>query len=403
MWFLLTSTHLAIVMEYASGEELFERLCNARQFSEDEEEVTQLLNMTKLEMHRAVQSGGRSPKPLNGPTSTHSLKSGSDNIENSSSFGAQGRLVDFEGVGRLMQLMQPDSADKKIDLAGRIVLVDAIALTDLYDCLGWFVQLRGLPVLDEWLQAKLVIEICLKKVILLVDISASVVNLVQEEDRSNSRCLSASPPRGSRQSAQDRSNLRCSSESSSGKQLPTPAANRRSPLDSGFASILNLRFDQKLTALKKAYADIILNRAKEVAVRIMVSEQKATCFQFITKKYSSAKKQLEAAPATVCAAFSSQLPFSALQYLFLENMQVISCDEINTFLQSCVGDLTASILWRNAVNARANHLVPAVLQNPIHTAFCKRMQAICIQVADWLAMLISKDQIAVWRRKPSRD
>ncbi|TKY50385.1 mediator of RNA polymerase II transcription subunit 26c [Spatholobus suberectus] len=32
------------------------------------------------------------------------------------------------------------------------MLVDVISLTDRYDCLSWFVQLRGLPVLDEWLQ-----------------------------------------------------------------------------------------------------------------------------------------------------------------------------------------------------------------------------------------------------------
>lgn len=38
-------------------------------------------------------------------------------------------------------------------------------------------------------------------------------------------------------------------------------------------------FDQKLTALKKAYADIILNTAKEAAARIMVSERKASRFQ----------------------------------------------------------------------------------------------------------------------------
>jgi len=38
-------------------------------------------------------------------------------------------------------------------------------------------------------------------------------------------------------------------------------------------------FDQKLTALKKAYADIILNTAKEAAARILVSERKSTHFQ----------------------------------------------------------------------------------------------------------------------------
>lgn len=36
---------------------------------------------------------------------------------------------------------------------------------------------------------------------------------------------------------------------------------------------------QRLTALKKAYADIILNTAKEAAARIMVSERKALRFQ----------------------------------------------------------------------------------------------------------------------------
>lgn len=38
---MLTPTHLAIVMEYAAGGELFERICNAGRFSEDE--VDQLL------------------------------------------------------------------------------------------------------------------------------------------------------------------------------------------------------------------------------------------------------------------------------------------------------------------------------------------------------------------------
>lgn len=38
IWFqvILTPTHLAIVMEFASGGELFERICNAGRFSEDE-------------------------------------------------------------------------------------------------------------------------------------------------------------------------------------------------------------------------------------------------------------------------------------------------------------------------------------------------------------------------------
>uniref|UniRef100_A0A2P2MVM5 Uncharacterized protein LOC103329902 n=1 Tax=Rhizophora mucronata TaxID=61149 RepID=A0A2P2MVM5_RHIMU len=148
-----------------------------------------------------MQSGGRSPKPLNGPTSATQSKPNSDSAQNSSSFSShskgkkrergdqvldlskrerlsksedgdlgqskgnehvlkseiakitdKGGLVDFEGVEKLVQLMQPDSADKRIDLASRIMLVDVVAGTDRLDCLVQFVQLKGLLVLDEWLQ-----------------------------------------------------------------------------------------------------------------------------------------------------------------------------------------------------------------------------------------------------------
>ncbi|XP_042499006.1 uncharacterized protein LOC122077207 isoform X2 [Macadamia integrifolia] len=169
--------------------------------NERQEEVDQLLDKTRLEMHAAVQSGGRSPKPLNGPTSTPTIKPGSDSVQNSAtSLPSQGKgkkrergdlgsepikrerssktddgdsghcrpenmlkseiakitdkggLVDFEGVEKFVQLMQPDRAEKKIDLAARIMLADVIAATDKFDCLNRFVQLKGLPVLDEWLQ-----------------------------------------------------------------------------------------------------------------------------------------------------------------------------------------------------------------------------------------------------------
>ncbi|KAF8399305.1 hypothetical protein HHK36_015170 [Tetracentron sinense] len=169
--------------------------------NERQEEVDQLLDKTRIEMHGVVQSGGRSPKPLNGPISTPQVKAGSDSVQNSATSltsqvkgkkrerGDQGSdpikrerslktddgdsgqfrpenilkseiakitdkggLVDFEGVEKLVQLMQPDRGEKKIDLCVRIMLVDAIAATDRVDCLGWFVQLKVLPVLDEWLQ-----------------------------------------------------------------------------------------------------------------------------------------------------------------------------------------------------------------------------------------------------------
>ncbi|KAA8530269.1 hypothetical protein F0562_004978 [Nyssa sinensis] len=168
---------------------------------ERQEEVDNLLDKTRIEMYGAVQSGGRSPKPLNVPTGTPQLKPGSDSVQNNtSSFASQvkgkkrdrsdqgsdpvkrerlskiddadsgqsrpehmmkseiakitdkGGLVDFEGVERLVQLMQPNNTEKKIDLPCRIMLVDVISVTDRFDCLVRFVQLRGLPVLDEWLQ-----------------------------------------------------------------------------------------------------------------------------------------------------------------------------------------------------------------------------------------------------------
>ncbi|XP_022736747.1 mucin-19-like isoform X2 [Durio zibethinus] len=169
--------------------------------NERQEEVDQLLYKRRLEMHATVQPGGRSPKPMNGPTSTSQLKPGSDSVQNSaSSFPSQGKgkkrergdqgsepvkrertskmddgdsshgrpeinlkseiakvtekggLEDSEGVERLVQLMVPERNEKKIDLVSRSMLAGVIAATDKFDCLSRFVQLRGLPVFDEWLQ-----------------------------------------------------------------------------------------------------------------------------------------------------------------------------------------------------------------------------------------------------------
>ncbi|XP_057995602.1 uncharacterized protein LOC110660483 isoform X2 [Hevea brasiliensis] len=152
-------------------------------------------------MHATVQPGGRSPKAMNGPMSTSQLKPGSDSVHNSASsfpsqvkgkkrergdqgsepvkrersskmddgdpghsrpesiwkseiatFTEKGGLVDFEGVEKLVQLMLPEKNEKRIDLVGRSILAGVIAATEKFDCLNLFVQLRGLPVLDEWLQ-----------------------------------------------------------------------------------------------------------------------------------------------------------------------------------------------------------------------------------------------------------
>ncbi|KAK7350596.1 hypothetical protein VNO77_09392 [Canavalia gladiata] len=166
-----------------------------------QEEVDQLLYKTRVEMHATVQPGGRSPKPMSSPTSTSQLKSVSDSVQNSaSSFPShikgrkrervdqgsepvkrersiknedgdsgnfrhdnilkteiakiteKGGLADTQGVEKLVQLMVPDRNEKKIDLTSRSLLAAVIAATDKLDCLSQFVQLRGLPVFDEWLQ-----------------------------------------------------------------------------------------------------------------------------------------------------------------------------------------------------------------------------------------------------------
>ncbi|KAJ0049372.1 hypothetical protein Pint_15392 [Pistacia integerrima] len=162
-----------------------------------QEEIDQLLYKTRVEMHATVPPGGRSPKPMNGPTSTSQLKPGSDSVQNSASsfpsqvkgkkrergdqgcepvkrerssrmedgdsghnrmdslkseiakFTDKGGLVDYDGVEKLVQLMTPE---KKIDLVCRSMLAGVVAGTEKFDCLNWFVQLKGLPVYDEWLQ-----------------------------------------------------------------------------------------------------------------------------------------------------------------------------------------------------------------------------------------------------------
>ncbi|KAI3454533.1 hypothetical protein Pfo_011196 [Paulownia fortunei] len=169
--------------------------------NERQEEVDQLLYKTRTEMHGTMQPGGRSPKQVNGPSSASLLKPGSDNIQNSgTSFPSQvkgkkrergdhaadpvkrerssriddgdsaqykpesslksdiaritekGGVVDLEGVEKLVQLMQPDRMERKVDLISRSMLASVIAATEKVECLNRFVQLRGLLVLDEWLQ-----------------------------------------------------------------------------------------------------------------------------------------------------------------------------------------------------------------------------------------------------------
>ncbi|XP_018455035.2 uncharacterized protein LOC108826153 [Raphanus sativus] len=164
---------------------------------ERQQEVDNLLRKTRTRM--TLQQGGRSPKSTNSPT-TSQVKTGTEGMQNSSSSSSQGkgrkrergdqgsesvkrerpsriddggfgfvrtesslkseiakitergRLVDSEGVEKLVQLMVPEKNEKKTDLIGRSILASVVAATDKFDCLSRFVQLRGLPVFDEWLQ-----------------------------------------------------------------------------------------------------------------------------------------------------------------------------------------------------------------------------------------------------------
>ncbi|KDP39977.1 hypothetical protein JCGZ_03508 [Jatropha curcas] len=83
-----------------------------------------------------------------------SVDSGPESVWKSeiAKFTEKGGLVDSEGVEKLLQLMKPEKNGKKIDLVGRSVLAGVVAATDKFDCLGRFVQLRGVLVFDEWLQ-----------------------------------------------------------------------------------------------------------------------------------------------------------------------------------------------------------------------------------------------------------
>ncbi|CAA0826653.1 Unknown protein [Striga hermonthica] len=175
-------------------------LTDLQLINDQQEEVDKLLYKTRSEMHQTLQPGARSPKQNNGPTSTSQLKQGSDIGPNSANAPSQAKgkkrergdhgsdtvkrgrsarpddgdsvqsktenelkheiakitekagVVDLDGVEKLVQLMQLDTPERKLDLGSRSVLAYVLASIDNVDCLSRFVHLRGLPVLDSWLQ-----------------------------------------------------------------------------------------------------------------------------------------------------------------------------------------------------------------------------------------------------------
>ncbi|XP_073159190.1 uncharacterized protein [Henckelia pumila] len=169
--------------------------------NERQEEIDQLLYKTRTEMHGTLQPGDRSPKQVNSPSSTAQLKPGCDSGQNSGTsipsqvkgkkrergdhgtdpikrersfrlddgesvqckpgtnlkseiarITEKGGVTNLDGVEKLIQLMQSSRMDRNRDFLGRSMLAGVVAATDKVDCLDGFVQLRGLPVLDEWLQ-----------------------------------------------------------------------------------------------------------------------------------------------------------------------------------------------------------------------------------------------------------
>ena len=53
---------------------------------------------------------------------------------------------------KLVQLMKVDRGERKIDLPGKKLLADIISATNKSECLDRFIQLKGVPLLDDWLQ-----------------------------------------------------------------------------------------------------------------------------------------------------------------------------------------------------------------------------------------------------------
>ncbi|KAL3618024.1 hypothetical protein CASFOL_038345 [Castilleja foliolosa] len=176
-------------------------LTDRNYIDDQQEEVAHLLYKTRTEMHLTLQPDARSPKQNNGPTLTSQPKPASDSGQNSGNscptqpkgkkrergdhggdpvkrgrvtrpdegdsvqckternlkheiakITEKGGVMDMEGVEKLVQLMQPDRKEKKMDLGSRSMLASVLASTENVDCLNGFVQLRGLPVLDGWLQ-----------------------------------------------------------------------------------------------------------------------------------------------------------------------------------------------------------------------------------------------------------
>ncbi|KAK4766636.1 hypothetical protein SAY87_008278 [Trapa incisa] len=149
-------------------------------------------------MHASVQQNDQSPKQMSSYMSTAQLKPGSDSLQNAASMPTQGKgkkrehadqtsntlkhvnsmkveegdsdrsesflkseitkvveegpIIDMEGIDRLVRVMFIDITERKMDLSARRMLTSVIISTEKSDCLSRFIQMRGLIILDNWLQ-----------------------------------------------------------------------------------------------------------------------------------------------------------------------------------------------------------------------------------------------------------
>lgn len=166
---------MASVELYLFEMNLVDYLLMLRDLTVQEQEVDRLLYESRTEMHSTFQRDGHSNsspsqlKPASGQVEGKKRERvdhiGERQCASKTEYGTEnelkckiaritedGGVVDFEGVEELVQLMGAEIMEKRMDLARRSILTGVLAETYNVDCLHGFVQLRGLPILDEWLR-----------------------------------------------------------------------------------------------------------------------------------------------------------------------------------------------------------------------------------------------------------
>lgn len=61
----------------------------------------------------------------------------------------KGGLLDFEGVEKHIQLLEPDRVERKMDLTSRSMLAGVVMVTEKLECLHQFVQHKVVIIFDQ--------------------------------------------------------------------------------------------------------------------------------------------------------------------------------------------------------------------------------------------------------------